>query len=176
MYRSPTCLCVILFLFSIQSFAQQQSGYWASVGAGSGTLPNVTVALAYEAPKKPHLIMTRLALNFELMTDNWPREQINDLGVLYGYSFLEKFRVGAGLSGVWGVKRGTLRSVDPDPLTYANRMHDSRSFAGVGIPAEIRYLMGKQNARLGLTAYANLNPHYSYAGLNICLYLGEFKN
>ncbi len=150
--------------------------YWLSVGAGSGKLANLTVALAYELRNKPTLLTARYAYNMEIFTDQdvSPLNTVNDAGLLYGYK-AGKFRFSAGLSYVFGTSRGKFLQQVEDPLMYGEFKHERRLYKTVGIPAEIRFLTSTRDLGIGVTAYGNLNRERSHVGLNLSFYLGNFR-
>ncbi|MDR6197713.1 hypothetical protein [Siphonobacter sp. SORGH_AS_0500] len=150
--------------------------FWGSAGIGTGTLGNLSLALAYEFKNKPALITTRYAYNLEIYNDEsvTPLQNVNDLGVLYGYK-VGKFRFSTGLSRVWGVKRGKFLREDSEPFLYGKDSYESLGYATIGIPAEVPFILSNRDLGIGLTAYGNLNTKRPYGGLNLSFYLGEMK-
>ena len=182
MIKSRLFCLVVLFLglVSHPTLAQtkprlyHKNNYWLGLGLGATHLPSAMGALGYEFTDRPTLIIARYVNNQQVFSDNVPGVKIKEAALLYGVR-TGKFRFSTGLSGVWGVKRGKYLSSDPDPLIYGSNYYESIRYTTVGIPGEIRFITSNQDVGLGVTAFGNLNGRQSFAGLNVCLYIGQMK-
>lgn len=158
------------------AYAQSTSkgNAWLSGGLGKSYAPSAMLAAGYEFPHKPTLITARYIINTELLSDKQPNMMLSEASLLYGLK-IGKFRFSTGLSGLWGVNRGQLLSVDPDPLTYGSQYYEPIRYGGVGLPAEIRFITSTKTIGIGVTAFGNLNNRQSFAGLNISFYAGKMN-
>lgn len=151
-----------------------KNNYWLGLGLGATHLPSGMGALGYEFTDRPTLITARYVDNRQVFSDNIPGVKIKEAALMYGIR-TGKFRFSAGLSGVWGVKRGKYLFSDPDPLLYGTNYYESVRYTTVGIPGEIRFISSNEDVGIGVTAFGNLNGRQSFAGLNVSLYIGQMK-
>ena len=171
-------LLLVLILTSHLSFAQKdhKNNYWLgmSLGLEATQLPSGMVALGYEFTDRPNLLVARYTDNREILSDNQPSIKVREMGVLYGVR-TGKFRFSTGLSGVWGIKRGTYLYTDSDPLFYGSYYYEKIRYVTVGIPGEVRFITSNKDAGIGVTAFGNLNAKRSFAGINLSFYVGQMK-
>lgn len=178
--NKPFALASAIFLLltvygnAVYSQNTSKGNAWLSGGIGKSYLPSGMLAAGYEFSNKPTLLIARYILNTELLSDRQPGLRLSEASLLYGLK-TGKFRFSTGLSGLWGVDRGQLIRVDPDPLIYGSHYYEPVKYATVGIPAEIRFIMSTKTLGIGVTAFGNLNPTRSFAGLNVSFYAGKMN-
>ncbi len=171
-----TCTFLSALTAHNAAYAQDTSkgNAWLSGGIGKSYLPSGMLAAGYEFANKPTLLIARYILNTELLSNRQPGLRLSEASLLYGLR-TGKFRFSTGLSGLWGVDRGQLIRVDPDPLIYGSHYYEPVNYATVGIPAEIRFITSTKTLGIGVTAFGNLNATRSFAGLNLSFYAGKMN-
>ncbi len=123
--------------------------------------------------------------------DAEPNEKISDYGILLGRVIdggSIVFSASAGIAYTTGMARGK--------FLYSSRTGSGGNGSGffsnsssridhyehitiqtIGMPIEVEMLLGaRHNCNFSITAYANINPKYSFGGLLFCLRLGAAKN
>jgi hypothetical protein len=171
--------CVFLISGLSLLFAQQEANngkpllYWLNSGAGISVI-GPSYAVGFSVKSESSLFSVRYAMNAEFIFSTSPYETGWDAGVLYGTckKFPSgMFSISSGLAVVGGVRRGKF-------LGYANNAnnYESLPFSTMGIPLEAQLCWTPVSfLGLGVYAYADLNKNRSFAGVLLCLQVGNLR-
>lgn len=113
--------------------------------------------------------------NFASVQEN--ENQLNDLSVLYGWSFRKKnflFSASFGVGGIWGNATTNHKDWDTIPLDFDPQI----KVKTVGFPLEIMFSFTpppklKTFSSIGIVFFGNFNNHKSYLGAGVHLSLGK---
>lgn len=113
--------------------------------------------------------------NFTSLKDE--ENQLNDLSVLYGWSFRKKnflFSASFGVGGIWGNATTNQKDLDTIPLDFNPQIQVKT----VSFPIEVMFSFTpppklKTFSSIGIVFFGNFNNHKSYLGAGVNLSLGK---
>jgi len=157
--------------------------YWINGGLGVCSA-GLSSGISFSHQTGKQLITVRSTYNEELnIFGPSPAERVWDVGVMYGRSAKSKYgfvSVSAGLGLVGGVKRGTYLGNNLDDgygwFVIKIDRYEKDNFVTLGFPAEIQaFWTPFSKLGIGITLYGNFNPEKSFAGLMLCIQIGNLR-
>jgi hypothetical protein len=168
----------ILLLNTFFLFGQEKQNtmkfFWIELGFGADN-NGISGQLSSNWSIKSRLIRFRYIGSTEIfiLGSKSPRNTMNDIGILYGKSFIRKC-VSYVVSGGVGIIAGKRRSnfLGSNGQLFGTEYYEKKRILNIGIPIEIECkLRPSKNAGIGIGVYGNINLDRPICGLQAKIYL-----
>jgi hypothetical protein len=156
-----------------------QTSTWATAGIGRGFMPGSgslagKIALSYQQGAHLYTVRVFSVSEFAIGVEHnlpSPDQWLVDYAVMYGRAWHRPtayWSVSAGLGFVRGARRGALLN----PLNLLD--HESIGITTLGIAFDAHmFAVPVPHIGIGIAASSNLNPQKSFAGIMVCLHIGD---